>query len=291
MLGEKLKCYWQHLLPQHLLSRLVAKLANCKIPFIKNGLIKLFIHHYKIDLNTAAITELSAYPNFNSFFTRELKAEARPIMATPESIVSPADGTISQFGRVTDGQLLQAKGHLFSVAEFLGGAPEVAAPFQNGHFMTIYLAPKDYHRVHMPIDGKLITTISIPGKLFSVNCRSVAHVPKLFSRNERLVSLFDTEIGPMALVMVGAMLVAGIETVWSGQESPNTHQSLSIKTYQQQDIVLCKGAEMGRFQFGSTVILLWGANVIEWLDWQLDQNVKVGELLGYMIKRSVTTQR
>lgn len=258
---EKLKCKLQYLLPHHFLSRTLARLADCKIPAIKNRLIKIFIAAYNIDLTTAASARLEDYPSFNEFFTRKLNKAARPVAAAENALVSPADGTVSQHGKILDGQLLQAKGHNYQLSELLGSA-DTAAKFLHGDFITIYLAPSDYHRVHMPLDGILLKTIYVPGRLFSVNTGSVAAIPNIFCRNERLIALFDSAIGQFAMVMVGAMLVAGIKTVWGEKETPCQSTQIVTKDYQSQQIRLAKGAEMGHFQFGSTVILVCQAGKI-----------------------------
>ncbi|MGB1092859.1 MAG: archaetidylserine decarboxylase, partial [Oceanobacter sp.] len=201
---------------------------------------------------------------FNDFFTRELLPDARPIDQTQHSLVSPADGAISQLGDITHGQVFQAKGQSFSVTQLLGGDSERAAPFLNGQFATIYLSPRDYHRVHMPVTGTLRETIYVPGALFSVNGTTAERVPGLFARNERLVAIFDTEYGPMAMVLVGAMIVAAIETVWAGRITPPERSIRVTNHHNVQPIELAKGAEMGRFCLGSTVILCFPEDMVSW---------------------------
>ncbi|MBA2653697.1 MAG: phosphatidylserine decarboxylase [Gammaproteobacteria bacterium] len=279
---EKLKCNLQHVLPHHFLSRLISKLADCEIPFVKNGLIKLFIANYKIDLSTVVSSELKDYPTFNHFFTRALRPDARPIVSETTAIASPADGVISQAGVIEDGELFQAKGSFFKLSNLLAGDAALAANFLDGQFVTIYLAPRDYHRVHMPIDGKLINTIYVPGKLFSVNNASVAHVPNLFCRNERLICRFETSVGEVVLILVGAMLVAGIETVWGQRETPCDSKEVVVKQYQDKGIVLKKGDELGRFQFGSTVILLFPPSSAKLLPFAAQQHINMGALLGHV---------
>jgi phosphatidylserine decarboxylase len=280
---EKFKCNLQYILPHHVLSRILAKVADCKIPVVKNALIKLFIWHYKVDLNTAAVTKLSEYPSFNAFFTRALHESARPIAKDNEVIVSPADGIISQLGPIRDGRLLQAKGHCFSLEELLGGDATLAKIYQGGNFITVYLAPHNYHRVHMPLDGELIKTRYVPGRLFSVNNQSVTHIPKLFCRNERLIALFNTKIGELAIIMVAAMLVAGIETVWGQRETPCQSREIFEKNYRDKNIFLPKGQEMGRFLFGSTVILLFRADTMAFCDLDAQQDISMGIPIGHMI--------
>lgn len=256
---------FQYLVPQHLLSRWVGKLAECRTPWLKNALIKRFIDHYQVNMAEAAEPEGENYENFNAFFTRPLQAGAREICE--EGVASPADGAISQLGDIVDGRIFQAKGQSYSALELLGGDEALAAQFTGGKFATIYLSPKDYHRVHMPIAGTLRHGIYVPGDLFSVNNATADNVPRLFSRNERYVAIFDTDIGPMAMVLVGAMIVAGIETVWAGQVAPikrtiqRTDYPCQIDTQQ-----LGKGDEMGRFKLGSTVVLLFGKDALEWAD-------------------------
>jgi phosphatidylserine decarboxylase len=200
---------------------MVGWLAECEWPILKVWLINLFISQYDVNMSEALAEDPASYKNFNAFFTRELKPDARPITEGSDIIVSPADGAVSQLGNISYGRIFQAKGQSYSATELLGGNSELASEFDDGAFATIYLSPKDYHRVHMPIAGTLRETIYIPGDLFSVNQTTAENVPRLFSRNERLVAIFDTEVGPMAMVLVGAMIVAGIETVWGGQAPPS----------------------------------------------------------------------
>ncbi len=261
---EKLFIFMQYIVPQHLLSRCCGWLANLEHPvWLKDWIIGLFVRHFGVDMGEAAEPDYRRYPNFNAFFTRELCAGARP--QAQAAVVSPADGAVSQAGEIADGRLFQAKGRNFSAIELLGGDPELAARFAGGSFATIYLSPRDYHRVHMPVDGKLISTTYIPGDLFSVNGTTAANVDRLFARNERLVCIFETPLGPMAMVLVGAMIVAGIETVWAGQVAPPAGKP-SVLNYQQPPapVSLRQGEEMGRFKLGSTVILLFGHGAISW---------------------------
>ncbi|MFV8819109.1 archaetidylserine decarboxylase [Haliea sp. E17] len=250
-------------MPQHLLSRLTGWLAELEHP---RGLVEWFIGwfvgHYRVDMDQAVEPDHRRYANFNAFFTRALREGARPIDDAP--LVSPADGAVSQSGEILNGRMLQAKGHYFSAIELLGGDPERAADFADGSFATIYLSPRDYHRVHMPVDGELVATTYIPGDLFSVNGVTAEGVDNLFARNERLVCYFDTPLGPMAMVLVGAMIVAGIETVWAGQVAPPPTAVQSVDYRKLADAVrLAKGEEMGRFKLGSTVILLFPKGAVE----------------------------
>ncbi|MXP15432.1 phosphatidylserine decarboxylase [Altererythrobacter confluentis] len=264
----------QHIAPQHALSKLAGSLASSRTPWIKNRLIRQFISAYNVNMAEAA-QGASDYASFNDFFTRALKPGARPIADPQHSIVSPADGAISQLGRIDNGRIVQAKGQSYSAAELLGGDEALAARFDGGAFMTIYLSPSDYHRVHMPVGGTLASTTYIPGALFSVNQQTAAGVPRLFARNERLSCVFDTDLGSVASVMVGAMIVASIETVWSGRVAAHgkhiIHTDFDAKSQRDSALsaepapMLAAGEEMGRFLLGSTVILLFEPGRIEWL--------------------------
>jgi phosphatidylserine decarboxylase len=272
----------QYLVPQHLLSRLIGKLAASEVPWIKNPFINWFRQRYGVDMSEALDPEPAHYASFNAFFTRALRPGVRPIDIAPNAVVSPADGVISQLGAIEGDRIFQAKGQHYSARELLGGDAELATLFADGDFATIYLSPRDYHRVHMPVEGKLLRTIYVPGDLFSVNQTTAANVPRLFARNERLVCLFDTPFGPMASVMVGAMIVAGIDTVWSGQEAPLRRQ---VRTaYFDRTpvaVALDKGAEMGRFKLGSTVVLLFAKGRMRWRDdLAADLPLRMGERIG-----------
>ncbi|WP_027848099.1 archaetidylserine decarboxylase [Marinospirillum minutulum] len=278
---SKLFSWLQYLLPQHLLSRLTGRLADCRVGWIKNQLIKAFIKRFNVDMSEALQEDPTAFSSFNDFFTRELKPDAREILADPSQLVSPADGAISELGELQHGQLMQAKGINYSLTRLLGGDLEKAQPFMGGSFATIYLSPKDYHRVHMPIQGRLLETIYVPGKLFSVNQATADNVPGLFARNERLVCFFETPAGPMALILVGAMIVAGIETVWDGQVAPPARQVTLRDFNNPQPVVLEKGQEMGRFKLGSTAIVVFGPDAVEWReDLQNGTPVRLGEALA-----------
>ena len=261
---DSLFIFFQHIVPQHWLSRLTGWLAEVRHPaWLKNFVIEQFVKHFEVNMAEAKQPDPTAYANFNEFFTRPLEEGARPVAEA--EIVCPADGAISQLGAIEEGRIFQAKGQHFSTRELLGGDEERAALFQDGQFATIYLSPRDYHRVHMPLAGKLTATSYIPGKLFSVNGVTAENVERLFARNERLVCYFDTELGPMAMILVGAMVVAGIETVWSGQVAPPTGEP-STCDYQSlpAPVALGKGEEMGRFKLGSTVILLFPKGSMNW---------------------------
>ncbi|MGY8817067.1 MAG: archaetidylserine decarboxylase [Pseudomonadales bacterium] len=251
----------QRILPQHTLSRIGSFLAEAKNPWLKNLLINLFIRVYDINLDEAKSASPNEYQNFNDFFTRALKEDARPVNSNDAVIVCPADGIVSQMGAIREGNIFQAKGKYFSSSSLLGADDEDSRRFLNGDFITIYLSPKDYHRVHMPIDGELLYTRYIPGKLFSVNLTTTKHIDGLFAKNERLVCIFKTPAGLCAVVLVGAMMVAGIESVWHGHYHPNT---LVINQFDSQNVRLKKGEEMGRFKFGSTVIVMFEPNKTAW---------------------------
>lgn len=269
----------QYLTPQHLLSRGAGKLAECQVPSIKNNVISWFIKKYGVDMSEAAIQDPHAFAHFNDFFTRELKEGAREVEQDDKIVVSPVDGAISQLGQINQGQIFQAKGQSYSVVELLGGDATRAEPFMGGNFSTIYLSPKDYHRIHMPVTGTLKEMVYVPGKLFSVNPVTTEKVPRLFARNERVVAIFETELGPMAMVLVGAMIVASIETVWAGLVAPLRRH---IKTTQYgsdlEDITIEKGAEMGRFKLGSTVVLCFPPNTTEFIEsLQAESVVRMGQ--------------
>lgn len=254
---DKLITLPQYLIPQHSLSVLMHKLTRCEVVWFKNSFIRFITAKYKVNTSEAAQTDLASFPSFNSFFTRQLRAGIRPIAEGEAVITSPVDGVISQIGHVNHGQIVQAKGREYSVLELLGGDELLAKRFEQGQFATIYLSPKDYHRIHMPITGTLRQMTYIPGKLFSVNPRTARTVPKLFARNERVVTVFDTEQGPIVMVLVGAIFVGSMETVWSGMITPPYGQNVQHWDYHgEQAITLQKGEEMGRFNMGSTVVML-----------------------------------
>ena len=273
----------QYLLPHHLLSRLAGCIAECRLPWFKNAFTGWFAHRYQVDMREAQVEDLTAYEHFNAFFTRALKDGARPLADPADAVLCPADGAISQMGPIEHGRLFQAKGHDFSLTALLGGDAERAAPFMGGQFATVYLSPRDYHRVHMPLAGTLREMVYIPGRLFSVNQTTAENVPGLFARNERVACLFDTERGPMAVVLVGAMIVASIETVWAGLVTP-PRRELKTQRYDaaaRAPITLDKGAEMGRFKLGSTAIVLFGPEQVQWSsELTAGSSVRMGQQLG-----------
>jgi phosphatidylserine decarboxylase len=265
---DKLKIASQYILPNHLMSRLAGLVASAKLGFVSHALIKLFIRTYGVNMVEAKFEKANHYTSFNEFFTRPLKKGLRPVAQDPGILTHPVDGAISQAGSIADNQLIQAKGHYYSVQSLIGGDAETAALFQNGTFACIYLSPKDYHRIHMPIDGVLREMIYVPGKLFSVNPLTAENVPNLFARNERVVTIFDTPVGPMSLTLVGATIVASIETVWAGTVTPPAGKNIVRKKYPSGgtgSVLLKKGGEMGRFKLGSTVVLTFSKGAVELL--------------------------
>ena len=290
---NELFVHLQKLMPKQLISRLAYYIAECKCNAIKNRLISFFIKRYNVNMSDAIISDEKQFLHFNDFFTRALKPELRPICQEQASIISPADGKISQIGSIQIGKLLQAKSLNCEVTALLGGNKNLGGKFENGSFATVYLSPKDYHRVHLPYSGKLIRMIHVPGDLFSVNAITTEKLPNLFGRNERVICLFETDIGLMALVLVGAMIVASIETVWAGTVAPNT-RNISVFDYNgyrennTTKLTFDKGEEVGRFKLGSTAIVLFQTNAISWLESaKPQQDVKMGEKIG--VKKTTNT--
>jgi phosphatidylserine decarboxylase len=266
-------------LPHHLISRVVFKLTRIKSPLVPKA-IKLFSKHFKVNLEEAVNPDPKSYSTFNEFFTRELKPELRPISSS--KFVSPVDGTISQLGKIENGTLLQAKGVTYSLDKLLGNNKQRSEHYENGQFITIYLSPRDYHRIHMPCTGKLIEQTHIPGRLFSVAKHTVNTVSGLFARNERVIASFDTEYGSMAMILVGAINVAAIETVWHGLITPPKGETITSKNYRDKQVRLEKGQEMGRFNMGSTVILVFADGAPELgNNLKVDQGLILGEALTY----------
>jgi len=279
---DKLFVLSQYVTPQLGVSNLAGRLAdNDRSPALKNRVIKWFIGRYGVDMSEAAEPNPEAYATFNDFFTRELKPGIRPLADGEKTLVSPVDGAISQLGQVTGDRVFQAKGQSFSLSELLGGEEATTAPFADGEFSTIYLSPKDYHRIHMPMAGTLRQMIHVPGKLFSVNPVTAENVPNLFARNERVVCIFDTASGPMALVLVGAMIVGSVETRWAGVVVPGRRQVTSTLYEGEQAITFDKGEEMGRFRLGSTVIMVMPKGSVSWNSNQVaGKTVRMGEAFG-----------
>lgn len=280
---DKLFVMSQYVTPQLTVSRLAGRLADMdQNPGLKNRVVRWFIDRYGVNMDEALEPNPEAYPSFNAFFTRELKPGLRPIDDRDSVVVSPVDGAISQLGTVTNDRVFQAKGQSFSLTELLGGDAERAKEFENGEFATIYLSPKDYHRIHMPLTGTLREMTYVPGKLFSVNPTTAEQVPNLFARNERVACIFDTDAGPLAMVLVGAMIVGSMETTWAGVVAPGTTGVETI-SYQHLEtpIRLEKGQEMGRFRLGSTVVMVMPKGVVDWQQNQVaGATVRMGEAFG-----------
>ncbi|WP_100638597.1 archaetidylserine decarboxylase [Marinobacter salexigens] len=279
---DKLFILSQYVTPQLAVSRAAGRLAdNDRAPALKNRVIKWFIKRYGVDMSEAAEQDPTAYPSFNAFFTRALEPGLRPVAEGESTFVSPVDGAISQIGQIAGDRVFQAKGQSFSLLELLGGDEKRAEPFHAGEFSTIYLSPKDYHRIHMPMAGTLREMIYVPGKLFSVNPVTVENVPNLFARNERVICMFDTAAGPMALVLVGAMIVGSVETPWAGVVAPNS-SGVSTITYEGESAIsFAKGEEMGRFRLGSTVVMVMPKGSVTWnADQVAEKVVRMGEAFG-----------
>ena len=275
----------QYLLPHRLLSRIVRWATRWTFAPWKNFLIRTIVKHYNVNLDEAETADFAAYPNFNAFFTRALKTGARPIDADHDAVLCPADGRISQAGPIEQGRIFQAKGFDFGTGELLGDDAR-AAVYHDGTFVTVYLSPRDYHRVHIPLAGELVETVHIPGRIFSVAPFAIASIPRLFARNERLVCHFDSALGPFAVVLVGAMLVSGIATVWGGVEIPPYAHSVVQRNWRGRGIWLKRGAELGRFEMGSTVIVLLPAKLGRFSpQLQAEQAVKVGQKVGSLVQR------
>jgi len=274
----------QYVLPHHLLSAAMERLTRSRARWLKDPLIRWFARRYRIDWEEARFRSPGAYPDFNQFFTRELRPGARPVDGAPESVVSPVDAVVSQAGTADGDWLFQAKGHTFDLARLLGGSAVRAAPFRGGSFATLYLSPRDYHRIHMPVTGTLEEMVCVPGRLFSVNPATTRVVPELFARNERVVAFFETEAGPLALVLVGAVFVGSIETVWHGPVTPPRRREVRRWEYPAGEIQLAKGQEVGRFNMGSTVIVVFGKDRARWLpDLAPGRRVRMGERMGERI--------
>lgn len=277
-LKQQLFIQAQKVVPQHRLSRVVGKIAASENPLVKTAVIAAFKTKYGIDMSIAEQTNALKFKSFNDFFTRGLRTGVRAVDADSTAIVSPADGAISQLGKIENGDVFQAKGQKFTVENLIAD-PQLAEPFKNGDFATVYLSPRDYHRVHMPFAGTLTETLYVPGELFSVNQTTAENIPGLFARNERMVCLFDTELGRMAVVLVGAMIVAGIETVATGKVKPSGRIELN-----QHNLFLEKGAELGRFYLGSTAVILFEENKMQWDEkFKANSTVLMGEALGHTI--------
>ncbi len=277
---ERLMAGIQYILPQHFLSRIVYALMRSEVRWVKNGLIHLISRLAGINKEEALSPDPDDYPSFNAWFTRELKPGVRTFDASPDAFLSPCDGRISETGPLRKDRILQAKGKDYTLQDLLAGDP-VCEKLVDGFFSTIYLSPRDYHRIHMPLTGQLQRMIHVPGKLFSVAPYTARKIPNLFARNERVIAIFETDFGPLVMVLVGAMLVSSTETVWAGEVTPNKNKDVTVTGYSGKDICLSKGDEMGRFNMGSTVILLMPPGTVEGVaSLGAGDPVKVGQKLA-----------
>ena len=278
-MSDRLAVLLQYLLPKQALTVFAGKVAGARGGAWTAYLIKWFIGRYKVNMTEAAQPDIHSYATFNDFFTRALRSDARPL--APDNFICPVDGAISQFGAIAHDQLFQAKGHTYSTTALVGGDSDLAAQFTDGSFATIYLSPKDYHRIHMPCDGRLTRMIYVPGDLFSVNPVTARGVPGLFARNERVVCVFDSEHGPFVLTLVGATIVGSMATVWHGLVNPPRTADVRVWQYDNEPVLLKKGDEMGRFLLGSTVVMLFKKDTLQFnSQWTPAQAVRMGEVMG-----------
>lgn len=282
-MSDRLKVLLQYVLPKQRLTAFAGRIAGARGSLMTTRLIRWFVVRYAVDMSEAADADIRSYKSFNEFFTRTLKAGSRPI--ADADFVCPVDGAISQLGLIDDHHILQAKGHRFTTTQLLGGDAALAAQFRHGSFANLYLSPRDYHRLHMPCDGKLKRMIYVPGKLFSVNPVTARGVPNLFARNERVVCTFESgEHGLFVMVLVGATIVGSMATVWHGVVNPKRTNETSAWDYTNDDIVLEKGEEMGRFLLGSTVIMLFKQGAIVFNeDWMPERKVRLGESMSHRV--------
>jgi phosphatidylserine decarboxylase len=278
--SDRLKVLPQYLMPKQAMTSFAGRVAGAKGGTMTTRLIRWFVGKYGVNMDEAVNPDIKSYASFNEFFTRPLRPDARPLAEA--EFICPVDGAISQFGEVDDHQIFQAKGHTFRTSELVGGDATLAAHFQHGSFANLYLSPKDYHRLHMPCDGRLTRMIYVPGKLFSVNPTTARGVPGLFARNERVVCVFESpEHGPFVMVLVGATIVGSMATVWHGVVNPKRNNTVVEWHYMDQQISLKKGEEMGRFLLGSTIVMLFKANTIRFNpDWEPERSVRLGEVMG-----------
>lgn len=281
MSPDSLKVLPQYLLPQRLLAGLAYRITRCRNPLLKNMLIRAFIRHYRVDMAEAVHERPADYRDFNAFFTRALKPGARTLPADETAFASPVDGRVSQIGTIEADTLVQAKGRRYSLGDLLGGDRSMAESFRDGAYATLYLSPRDYHRIHMPIDGELRAMTYLPGKLFAVNPATVNAVARLFARNERVVCLFETGSGPLAVIFVGAIFVGSMETVWAGQVTPARPRAVRRESYPPGRHRYRRADEIGRFNMGSTVIVLMARDRLSWLpEWRAGSLVHQGSVLG-----------
>ena len=270
----------QYLFPKHAMTVFAGLVANAEMGSVTTAIIRRFVRKYRVDMQEAANPDIASYSSFNAFFTRALREGARPL--ADADYICPVDGAISQFGAIEQDQIFQAKGHYYSTTALVGGDAGLAAQFRNGSFATIYLSPRDYHRIHMPCDGRLTRMIYVPGALFSVNPTTARGVPGLFARNERVVCVFESDRGPFVLTLVGATIVGSMATVWHGVVNPPRTRAIREWTYAPGQVSLKKGEEMGRFLLGSTVVLLFPENTLGFQgEWEASRPVRLGEALGH----------
>lgn len=283
--GDKLFAALQYVLPKHLLSRFIYNVMRCESPFVRHLILSNFLRGYDVNMAEAAQPDPFAYRSFNDFFTRALRPDARPIAPAADAIVSPVDGTLSQFGAIRSDNLVQAKGRLYSLAELLANDTSAVDAYRDGSFACIYLAPYNYHRIHMPCAGRLRSTVYVPGDLFSVNAATVRAVPRVFARNERVICDFDTELGRMAVILVGALFVGSMETVHCGEINPPPRRRKSaVRIDTGAGREFAKGDELGRFNMGSTVVLLFQRDRAQWEGaLRPDLKVKLGEAIGRVL--------
>ncbi|HQQ71129.1 MAG TPA: archaetidylserine decarboxylase [Alicycliphilus sp.] len=280
-MSDRLAVLPQYLLPKQLLTALAGRVASAHAGSLTTAMIRRFVARYGVDMSEAANPDIASYASFNDFFTRALRPGLRPL--ADAAVVCPVDGAVSQLGAIERDQIFQAKDHHYSTTALLGGNAQLAAQFQDGRFATIYLSPRDYHRIHMPTDGRLLRMEHVPGALFSVNPTTARCVPGLFARNERVVCIFETPLGPMALVLVGATIVGSMATVWHGQVNPPRTGQPRRWDYAGQQITLHQGEEMGRFLLGSTVVLLFARGAMEFTPgWTAARPVRLGEAMGQL---------
>ena len=278
-MSDRLAVLPQYLLPKQALTALAGKFAGARAGGLTTAAIRWFVARYGVDIREAADPDISGYASFNEFFTRPLKAGARPLAHA--DFICPVDGAISQFGAIEHDQIFQAKGHRYSTTALVGGDADLAAQFQDGSFATLYLSPKDYHRIHMPCAGRLLRMIHVPGELFSVNPVTARGVPGLFARNERVVCVFESSFGPFALALVGATIVGSMATVWHGVVNPPRPGYLRQWRYDEQQLRFGQGEEMGRFLLGSTVVMLFPQNTLRFnAQWSPQRPIRLGEAMG-----------
>ena len=282
-MSDRLAVLPQYLLPKRLLTEMVGKLAGTRGGALTHFAVRRFIARYGVDMSEAADSRIESYPSFNEFFTRPLREGARPLAAA--EWICPVDGAISQFGKIEGDQIFQAKGHHYTNRALVGGDAALAAQFTDGAFATLYLSPKDYHRIHMPCAGTLRRMIYVPGDLFSVNPTTACGVPGLFARNERVVCVFDTKHGPFVLVLVGATIVGSMATVWHGVVNPPRTRDVREWRYEGDAVTLAQGAEMGRFLLGSTVVMLFPQETVRFNpEWMSARGIRLGEVMAKALR-------